>query len=124
MTSPVHTIAQDVSVRRAAARISEVLVHCLVVLPEDAHRGVGIVTIKDIVQILGDEDESALDELLVSDVMTSPCITVPHFLSVVDCINLMRMAGVRSVPVLRGQEVVGVLSFTDIIREITSPVRK
>jgi CBS domain-containing protein len=48
--------------------------------------------------------------------MTRPafCVTAPT--SVRDCINLMRMAGVRRVPVVDGTTVIGVLSASDVFR--------
>jgi CBS domain-containing protein len=52
--------------------------------------------------------------------MTQPAITVQADQSIVDCLRLMRMCGVRSVPVLRGMHPVGILSFTDVLHAITS----
>ena len=49
---------------------------------------------------------------------TRPAICVPETTNLLDCINLMRHAGVRRVPVLRGSEVVGVLSFSDVFRRL------
>ena len=37
-----------------------------------------------------------------------------------DCLRLMRMSGVRSVPVVRGLTPVGILSFTDVLRAVSS----
>ncbi len=119
MTPQVHTIGPDETLRGAAELINRVRVHCLVVSPDGAGRSPGIITIKDIVKVIGDADESALDELRVDDVMTAPSITLPIHLCILDCINLMRMAGVRSVPVMDGPNMVGILSFTDVIRAVT-----
>jgi CBS domain-containing protein len=60
-----------------------------------------------------------LDQLKVADAMTTPAICVQHDFQVRDCIRLMRMSGVRSVPVLKGLEPVGILSFTDVLRAAT-----
>jgi CBS domain-containing protein len=38
-----------------------------------------------------------------------------------DCLRLMRMSGVRSVPVLDGLRPVGLLSFTDVVRAAAQP---
>lgn len=76
----------------------------------------GIVTSKDIVNLLGTHDAALLDELRVGDVMTRPAICVPAQTNLHDCINLMRMSRVRRLPVLDGAEVIGVLSSTDAFR--------
>jgi CBS domain-containing protein len=57
-----------------------------------------------------------LDSLLVADALTTPAICVQHDFLIGDCIRLMRMSGVRSVPVLNGLEPVGILSFGDVLR--------
>jgi CBS domain-containing protein len=76
----------------------------------------GIVTSKDIVNLLGSHDGALLGELRVGDVMTRPAICVPSQTNLRDCINLMRMSRVRRLPVLDGTTVVGVLSSTDVFR--------
>lgn len=76
----------------------------------------GIVTSKDIVNLLGTHDAALLGELRVGDVMTRPAICVPSQTNLRDCINLMRMSRVRRLPVLEGTKVVGVLSSTDVFR--------
>jgi len=37
---------------------------------------------------------------------------------IADCLRLMRMSGVRSAPVLDGTQLVGLLSFTDVLRAV------
>ena len=76
----------------------------------------GIVTSKDIVNLLGTHDPELLGELRVGDVMTRPAICVPAQTNLRDCINLMRLSSVRRLPVLDGTAVIGVLSSTDIFR--------
>jgi CBS domain-containing protein len=76
----------------------------------------GIVTSKDIVNLLGTHDPALLGELRVGDVMTRPAICVPAQTNLRDCINLMRMSGIRRLPVLEGTRVIGVMSSTDVFR--------
>jgi len=114
MTRNPLSIAQSASLREAAVILCRKKLHCLLVPAEMGHC-VGVITSKDIVQILSEGDVALLDQLHVSDAMTTPAITVQEIFKVVDCLRLMRMNGVRSVPVLRGLEPVGVLSFTDVL---------
>ena len=114
MTQNPLSIAQTASLREAAVVLCREKLHCLLVPVETGHC-VGVITSKDIVQILSEGEVALLDQLHVSDAMTTPAITVQEMFKIVDCLRLMRMNGVRSVPVLRGLEPVGVLSFTDVL---------
>jgi CBS domain-containing protein len=53
--------------------------------------------------------------------MTRPAICVPATANLRDCINLMRMSGIRRMPVLDGTNVVGVLSTADIFASVLCP---
>lgn len=121
MSAFPRSISSDASLLEAAHRMNELGIHCLVVSDLGPGRGLGIVTCKDVVQLLGELDIETLRELTVSETMSCPAITVPADLCVSDCIRLMRMAGVRTVPVIEGGEPVGVLSFTDVMGAIANP---
>jgi CBS domain-containing protein len=111
MIDPAETL------RSAARLMTERHLHCLLV-PADPGRCVGVITSKDIIQVLCDGDAELLDRLRVKDAMTAPALCVPEELVIDDCLRLMRMSGVRSVPVLRGLTPVGILSFTDVLRAV------
>lgn len=93
-------------------------IHCLLIMPESASRGIGILTGKDCIQILAEAGTAAIQSLCVEDVMTLPAVTVPAGLCISDCMQLMRLSGVRSAPVIDGDELVGMLSFTDVLHAI------
>ena len=116
MTRDLATVDAAATVRDAARRMVERGVHCLIVPSAEASgRAPGIVTSKDVVQLLGEAEPAVLDELRVADVMSRPVITAPADLAVVDCINLMRMTGVRRLLLLEGGELAGLLSYTDVL---------
>ena len=117
MSRDVLTIEASQPLRAAARRMNEKRVHCLIV-PADPGACAGIITMKDIVQVLCDGEEGVLDQLLVADAMSTPAISVQHEFSIADCLRLMRVWGVRSVPVLDGVRLVGLLSFTDVLRAL------
>jgi len=114
MTPNPIMIAPTATLRAAAHIMSQQKLHCLLV-PGDSNHLVGVITSKDIVQVLCNADVEILDQLHVSDAQTTPAVTVQEQFLIVDCLRLMRMSGVRSVPVLRGLLPVGILSFTDIL---------
>jgi CBS domain-containing protein len=119
MTSNLVTIDANATLRAAAVVLSDKKLHCLLV-PSSSGRMLGVITSKDVVQVLCDAEPDLLDQLHVSDAMTQPAITVQAEQSIVDCLRLMRMCGVRSVPVMRGMQPVGILSFTDVLHVIAT----
>jgi CBS domain-containing protein len=54
------------------------------------------------------------DEVLVHEIMTKPVITVPSNCSLQDCAALMARADIRRVLVFDGQDIVGIVSSSDI----------
>jgi signal-transduction protein with cAMP-binding, CBS, and nucleotidyltransferase domain len=115
MTADIFTAMPSDTLRSAAQSMTAARVHALVV-PGMNGRAPGIITCKDLVNVIAGGESDALDLLRVSDAMTSPAITVQCTMAVLDCVDLMRLTGVRSVPVLEGSTVVGILSLTDVLR--------
>jgi CBS domain-containing protein len=116
MSRDIITIAANETLRTAAALMHAHHIHCLLVMPADPRGAVGIITGKDIVQVLCDQEPLLLDQLVVADAMSTPAISVQKDFLVGDAIKLMRISGVRSVPVLEGIKLVGLLSFSDVLR--------
>ena len=119
MTEAPIMIEPDQTLRSAARLMTEKHLHCLLV-PAEPGRVVGVITSKDIIQVLCEGEAEMLDQLRVRDAMTAPALCVQEELLIVDCLKLMRMSGVRSVPVVRGLTPVGILSFTDVLRAVSS----
>jgi CBS domain-containing protein len=118
MSANPVVIDQDQPLRAAARLMLERGIHCLLVRGEPG-RLPGVITSKDVVLVLCDGEPELLDQLRVADAVTAPAICVQHDFTIGDSIRLMRMTGVRSVPVLKGLEPIGVLSFTDVLRAAT-----
>lgn len=102
------------NLRAAAQRMATHGIRALLVPGPEASDLPGIVTSKDIVNLLGSQNPAVLDELKVADVMTIPAFCVPAQTNLRDCINLMRSCGIRRMPVLDGAKVIGVLSTSDV----------
>lgn len=116
MNQTVQWATAAENLRGAARRMVQHGIRALLVSGAQPSDLPGILTSKDIVNLLGAQDPAVLDELQVSDVMTRPAICVPAQTNLVDCINLMRMSGVRRMPVLDGTDVIGLLSTSDIFQ--------
>lgn len=120
MTRKVVLAEPHETLRSAIVRMNENHIHGLLVRPESPARGFSILTGKDCIRVVCDAGEAALDELCVEDAMTRPAVTVPAELCILDCMRLMRMAGVRTAPVVERGELVGVLSFTDVLKRLAA----
>jgi CBS domain-containing protein len=142
MTSDPVTIGPEVPVTDAAKLMVERRVGALPVLSEG--RLVGIVTESDLIMqdakvhfptyldLLGgyvfapgsqDKFEHDLKKAVganVEDVMTTELVTVTRETSVADVATLMVDKDVSCVPVLDGDELVGVVSKSDIVRHMSA----
>lgn len=118
MSKELITIHPAETLRSAARLLKKHRIHCLLVPPLEPQRCAGILTIKDIIQVLCQGEPQLLDTLLVQDAMTNPTVSVQRDFLIADCLQLMRVAGVRSVPVLEGTRLVGLLSFTDVVHAV------
>jgi CBS domain-containing protein len=120
MTSPVITLRADVPVHLAAALLAS---HGFTAAPvvDHEHRVVGIATEADLVRgrILrgaGVRDDSP--EPRVAAVMTpQPKVMGPGD-DLADVVTLMLDSGIRSVPILDGGRLVGIVTRRDVLRAV------
>ena len=59
--------------------------------------------------------------MLVRDRMTSPVVTVGPKSSIHDALAVMKEKGIRRLPVVKGQTLVGIVTWTDLMRASPSP---
>ena len=87
-----------------------------VVVTEGGHLK-GLVTDRDIVvRCLAEEGDP--DNVRAGDVCSTELVTVPPQSSVKDAVHAMRTATVRRLPVVEGEEVVGVVTMGDLARAV------
>ncbi len=101
------------TLRETAATLLELRVGALVVT-DNENKMVGIVSERDLVQVVASSDPRAADAL-VSEVMTISVITCSPDDEVAFILHQMNEHAIRHMPVLEHEELVGVLS----IRELT-----
>jgi CBS domain-containing protein len=114
MQAEVCTIGPDEPVQTALERMYGEKISALVVDLADEAKGFGILTQKDVLGILADEE--GLGGIRVSDAMTHPMVVLNPDYDLETAIRLMRMLGIRRAAVVDGSKLVGVVSFTDIFR--------
>ncbi|MFH7320176.1 cyclic nucleotide-binding/CBS domain-containing protein [Desulfurivibrio sp. D14AmB] len=117
MQPVVQTVERTASLATAARMMHERQCSSLVILPADDGDAYGIVTRKDILNIMVMEVQ---DEFVsqIGDIMTKPAITVTPALSIENCLLLMRVTGTRRLPVVEGDKLVGMISNSDVFNRL------
>ena len=117
MRTDVKIVGKSTPLLEAAKMMRDFGVSSLIIAPDEEGVAFGIITRKDIVEAF--VTEAPQENLqLVEDVMTKPAITVNKDFSIYNCQQLMRMVGVRRLPVIEGAELVGILSNSDIFAKL------
>src|SRR3954470_18338825 len=104
--SEVETITGGASVRDAVSRLGEKRIGALPVV-EDG-RIVGIVSERDVIYCLRDHGRDALD-LRISQVMSSPALTVDSQTNVMSALALITERRIRHLPVVENGEIRGIV---------------
>lgn len=121
MTEIVLTITRDDTIAEAAHRMREADVGCLVVTNEGSVQG--IITDRDlVVNCLSQLDNYA--ECEVSAHMTSPAITADADTDILDAAHQMTEHRIRRLPVVEADQLVGLVSFSDIARAMDRPMHE
>src|ERR1700733_5706729 len=109
MTEATVTESRQDSLRSAAERMWRQQTGSLVIA--DGGRLAGIITERDVLRAVAlgaDPDKSTVD-----DVMTAEVVTVGPDMDVQDAARLMAARWVRHLPVLDGEEILGVVGMRD-----------
>jgi len=114
MTTNVVTISPDATVDDACAMLLRHHISGLPVVNADNHL-VGIVSERDLLELFSD---SSCDSHSISEYMQRKVLTVTEDDHLTDVVDLFVRQGFRRIPVVRGQELVGVISRRDLIRFI------
>jgi len=121
MQTNVKMVSKNTTLLATAKMMHDLGVSSLIVEPYDDRDAFGIITRKDIIEALVTNTIGGI-EGLVEDIMSKPAITVNIGLSIYSCQQLMRMVGVRRLPVLDGTDLVGILSNTDIFAKLVEGI--
>ncbi|HEX4375598.1 MAG TPA: CBS domain-containing protein [Steroidobacteraceae bacterium] len=120
-TRAVYSVPPDAPVLEAIREMAEHSVGALLVMQGD--QLAGVLSERDYARkvILKGRSSSATK---VSEIMSSPVLTVRPDQSVNDCMRLMTENRVRHLPVLDGERVIGVLSIGDLVRAVVEEQAK
>ncbi|MGR3464166.1 CBS domain-containing protein [Limimaricola sp.] len=110
----VATVAPDTTVAEAARQLSEKRIGALVV-SQDGKHALGILSERDIVREIGRRGTDCLSEK-VSEMMTADPVTC-HRDEVADhVLSRMTEGRFRHIPVVDGEEMVGLISIGDVVK--------
>jgi CBS domain-containing protein len=119
MSSPVHTVTVDTSRQEAGQMMLEHGIGSVVVVDEDGALA-GILTATDFVRMLADRD--ADPATTVESAMSTDLVTTTANESIRSVADTMIEHGFHHVPVVEGDDVVGVITTTDLTAYVSTRV--
>jgi PAS domain S-box-containing protein len=117
MSKDVITVGPKETVVSAAKTMSENNVSCAVVM--DSSSLTGILTEKDLLTMIAGKDKN-FAKIKVAQIMSSPVDSIGPDLSVLDASEIMETKHIRRLPILEGEQLVGIVTQTDLARALTS----
>jgi CBS domain-containing protein len=119
MTKRLVTLAKDTNVIDAVKKLLDHKITSAPVIDQQG-RLLGMFSEKDVMSVVL---ESAYNQSMsgkVGEYMTSETISVNADSSIVDLAEKFQQSSVRSFPVFRGADLVGIVSRTDVLRALAS----
>lgn len=112
MTKTVKTVRINASVREAVRRMNKFNIGAIIVL--ERKRPVGILSERDILRRIVEQciDPSTVK---VKEIMSSPVITINPDNSIEDAARLMTKKGIRKLPVVEDDRLVGIVTSVDLM---------
>jgi CBS domain-containing protein len=114
MAFRVVKVSPDDTVRVAIARMLEENVGSVAVC--EGERLVGIFTERDVLRLAG--EGPAFSEIRVGDVMTRQLVTLSPDDDILDAARLMGERKIRHLPVLEGENLLGVVGIREVVRAL------
>ena len=113
----VWSVSPDESVFVAMTLMAEKGIGALVVIAGETL--VGIISERDYARKVALQGKASKD-IPVSDIMTSPVLSVSPNQTVDDCMRIVTTQRIRHLPVAEGEKVVGVVSIGDLVQSVIS----
>jgi len=113
MTKEPRVVRRDTSVQEVVATMSKFDISNVIVVQEK--RPVGIVTHKDIISKIV-QPRIPPDAVKALEIMSTPIVTINEDASIDEAARLMAKKRIKKLAVVRDNELVGVITSTDLVR--------
>lgn len=115
MNKNVVTIDDKQNVYEAAKLMADKDIGTLIVI--DNGKPIGIITERDLVKRICAKDLKASD-IMIKDIMSKPLITIQPNAPIELAATLMAESKIRRLPVVKDDELVGIITTADIIKDL------
>ncbi|OLS31657.1 MAG: Inosine-5'-monophosphate dehydrogenase [Candidatus Thorarchaeota archaeon AB_25] len=117
MTALIMTAEEDTLVVDAAKLMAAEDIGSLLITKADVLAG--MITRREVIgaQLLSEE---SFQSLRVEDIMTTPVVTIGPEADIGQAIALMNQTGKHHIPVIEGNDIIGLVAATDIIRVLAT----
>ena len=122
LAGPIHTIDPSVSLLDAAARMNAQQIDSFIVSPLEKDEPFGIITQRDIVDRFADEID--IGTMTVGEVASKPLFIVSPGMPILHAAKLFKKGGVHHLAVFNGKEILGVISYGDVIKHLPALMRQ
>jgi CBS domain-containing protein len=113
MVEKVVTIEASKSARQAVKLMNRHEIGCLVVTV--AGKPIGIVTERDFLKRVLAKSKHP-ERVSIRDIMSAPLMTAEPQMDVEDATKFMFKMKIKKLPIIQGQNLIGLVTFTDIVR--------
>ena len=117
----IHAVTPDAAVVQAIRLMAEKGIGAVLVM--DGRRLVGILSERDYARKVVLRDRSSATTA-VHEIMTSELVTVAPTVTVEQCLELVTNRRIRHLPVVEGDQVVGVISIGDLVKSVIEQQRQ
>jgi len=114
MTKEPRVVRRDTSVQEVVATMNKFDISSIIVVQEK--RPVGIITHKDIISKLV-QPRIPPDAVTALEVMSTPVVTIHEDASIEEAARLMARKHIKKLAVIRDDELVGIITSADLVRE-------
>ncbi|MGZ4919310.1 MAG: CBS domain-containing protein [Halobacteriota archaeon] len=117
-----RTVDPSTSLLDTAARMVEGGADALIVSPLEEDEPFGIVTQSDIVDMFANEID--IGAVTVGEVASKPLFIVSPGMPILYAAKLFQKGGVSHLAVFNGQEILGIISYGDVIKRLPALMRQ
>jgi CBS domain-containing protein len=117
----IHAVAPEVAVIQAIRLMAEKGIGAVLVM--DGRHLVGILSERDYARKIVLKDRSSATTP-VREIMTAELVTVAPTVTVEQCLELVTNRRIRHLPVVDGDEVIGVISIGDLVKSVIEQQRQ